>query len=139
MSSPTPGTREAEAPAELRYPGRDSTAAVVRLRRRDRRERLLAVARTWAICWLAAVAAVFLPVLHFVLVPALVIGGPIYALAQRHEHTTLLEARGTCPACGAAVAYAQRRRAVAIVRLRCDACGRPLELATDPALLAEGA
>jgi hypothetical protein len=137
MSSPPSGTRVVEAPAVLRYPGKDDSAAVVSLRRRGRRDRLVAVGKTWGLCWLAAIVAVFLPVLHFVLVPALLIGGPFYALSMRHEHTTLLRAGGPCPACGAAVAHTQHRRAVPSVALRCDSCGRALELAIDPALLAD--
>jgi len=138
MPSSPSGTRVLEAPALLRYPGKEPSAAVVILRRRNRRDRTAAVARTWAVSWLAAIAAVFVPVLHFVLVPALFIGGPLYALAQRDEHTTLLRASGACPACGAAVAHAQARRATASVPLRCDGCGRALELAIDPALLSAG-
>lgn len=139
MSTPPTGTRVVEAPALLRYPGKEPSAAVVSLRRRNRRDRLVAVVKTWAICWLAAVVAVFLPVLHFILVPALFLGGPFYALSMRNEHTTLLRASGPCPACGATVTHEQKRRAVAAVALRCDACGRALELAIDPALLAEEA
>lgn len=137
MASSPSGTRVFEAPAQLRYPGKEPSAAVVNLRRRGRRDRLAAVARTWAISWLAAVAAVFLPVLHFILVPALLIGGPLYALSMRDEHTTLLRASGACPACGVPVAHAQARRATATVALRCDGCGRALELAIDPAVLAD--
>lgn len=139
MSSSPSGTRVLEAPALVRYPGKPDATAVVTLRRRNRRDRMAAVAKTWAISWLAAVAAVFLPVLHFVLVPALLIGGPLYALSMRDEHTTLLGAQGTCPACGAAVTLAQKRRAVPAAAFRCDGCGRALELAIDPAVLSPAA
>ena len=137
MTSAPPGTRVFEAPALVKYPGKDPAAAIVTLRRRSRRSRMAAVARTWAISWLAAIAAVFLPVLHFILVPALLIGGPLYALSMRNEHTTLMGATGTCPACGAAIAITQPRRAVAANSFRCDECGRPLELAIDGGVLAE--
>lgn len=137
MPSSPAGTRIFEAPARIRYPGRDDVPAVVTLRRRGRRDRLVAVAKTWAIAWLAAVAAVFLPLLHFVLVPALLVGGPLYALAQGREHTTLMRATGRCPACDATVLVTQPRRAAPTVPFRCDGCGRPLELATDPAILAD--
>lgn len=134
---PSPsGTRVLEAPARIRYPSKEDTPAVVTLRRRNRRDRMAAVVKTWAICWLAAVVAVFLPVLHFILVPALLIGGPFYALAQGSEHTTLMRASGKCPACAAAVQLTQKRRAAPVVAFRCDACGRPLQLAIDPAILA---
>jgi hypothetical protein len=135
MASPSSGTRVFEAPARFRYPNKDDSPATVTLRRRNRRDRTAAVVKTWAICWLAAVAAVFLPLLHFILVPALFLGGPLYALAQFKEHTTLMGATGPCPACGAAIKLTQKRRAVAIVALRCDGCGRPLELAIDPSNL----
>lgn len=137
MSSPAASPRIVELPAVLRYPGRPDSPAVVTVRRRNRRERLVAVIRTWALSWLAAVAAVFLPVLHFILVPALLLGGPFYALSMRHENATLLRATGGCPGCGGAVSYSQKRRAVPEMALRCDACGRALRLAVDAALLAD--
>lgn len=138
MTTPrTPGTRIHEAPARFRYPGKEDSPAVVTLRHRNRRDRLVAVLKTWAISWLAAIAAVFLPVLHFILVPSLLIGGPLYALAQGNEHTTLMRASGKCPACDGAVELTQKRRAVPAVAFRCDRCGRPLELAIDPALLVD--
>ena len=137
MASTPPGTRVFEAPALVKYPGKDPAPAVVTLRRRGRRSRMAAVARTWAISWLAAIAAVFLPVLHFILVPALLIGGPLYALSMRNEHTTLMRASGTCPACGVAIAISQPRRAVPSNAFRCDGCGRPLELAIEGGVLAD--
>lgn len=137
LASPSPVMRVFEAPALLRYPGKEPSAARVTLRRLGRRDRLAAVAKTWAIGWLAAAAAVFLPVLHFVLVPALFVGAPLVALSKRREHTTLLRAGGACPACGAAVVYTQRRRASAFVALRCEGCGRALELSIDEAALAD--
>jgi hypothetical protein len=137
MSSSPAGTRVVEAPAQIRYPGHEAAPAVVTLRRRNRRDRLAAVVKTWAICWAAAVVAVFLPVLHFILVPGLLLGGPLYALSMRNEHTTLLKATGRCPACAKEIMHTVKRRAVASTRLRCDACGRAVELAIDPALLAD--
>ncbi len=135
MPTQASGTRVHEAPARIRYPNKEDAAALATLRHRNRRDRLVAVVKTWAICWLAAVAAVFLPVLHFILVPSLLIGGPIYALAQGNEHTTLMRATGKCPACDAPVVLTQKRRAVPTIAFRCDSCGRPLELLIDAAVL----
>jgi len=137
MASTPPGTRVFEAPALVKYSGKDPAAAVVTLRRRSRRSRMAAVARTWAISWLAAIAAVFLPVLHFILVPALLIGGPLYALSMRKEHTTLMRATGACPACGAAITLTQPRRAMESCAFRCDGCGRSLELAIERDVVAD--
>lgn len=122
--------------ARLRYPGRPDAEAMVTIRKRDRGQRLAGVAKVWAISWLAAIAAVFLPVLHFVLVPALLIGGPLYALSLGREHSTLLHVEGACPACGAAVVDAQQRRAAERVSLRCDGCGRAIEVLIEPGMLA---
>jgi len=137
MGSSSPGVRIVEVPAVFRYPGKADAAAVLSIRRRNRRERMVAVARTWALCWLAAVVAVFLPVLHFVLVPALLLGGPFYALSMRHENATLLRATGACPACDVALVYTQQRRATTEMALRCDGCGRALRLVVAAAELAD--
>ena len=135
MSSPHPHT--VDVPAQLTYPGQVSAAATATLRYRSRADRSATVVRTWALCWLAAVLAVFLPLLHFVLVPARLVGGPLYALSLRHEHATLLRATGPCPACGQPVEFAQPRRAVPAVAIRCDGCGRLLVLALAAEDLAE--
>ncbi len=132
MSSQSPGTRLEETPAVFRYPGKDDSPVTVMLRRRNRRDRFVMVAKTWAIAWLAAIAAVFLPVLHFILVPSLLIGGPIYAIAQFQEHTTLMGGGGPCPACGAEVKLTQKRRAEARIAVRCESCGRRIELGIAP-------
>lgn len=126
-------TPAVDVAASLTYPGQLNARATATLRYRSRADRTAAVVRTWALCWLAAVLAVFLPLLHFVLVPALLVGGPLYALSLRHESATLLRASGPCPACGQHVEFAQPRRAVPRVALRCDGCGRllVLELAAD--------
>jgi hypothetical protein len=53
-----------------------------------------------AICWGAAVAAVFIPVAHFVLVPGLAIVGLVGALFRAREGRQILRVHGTCPRCG---------------------------------------
>jgi hypothetical protein len=53
-----------------------------------------------AACWAAAVVAVFIPVAHFLLVPALAIAGPVWACFRLRERQRLVRVRGTCPRCG---------------------------------------
>ena len=72
--------------------------------------------------------AVFLPVLHFVLVPLLLLGGPVLAFHKLHEAMTLLAASGACPACAAPQAQLLDSAARERLVLRCEACGRALEL-----------
>lgn len=126
-------------PATLVYPGHEPTAARVRVRHRDRRACVLRAAGTLGVCWVLAVVAVFLPLLHFVLVPGLLLLGPLLAWSRLNESDTLLGADGACPACSLALhlrlAQPWRERTI----LRCDGCGRRLELVLPPAPLPAGA
>lgn len=63
-------------------------------------QRMGRAARILGICWALAVAAVFLPVLHFLLVPGLLLAGPVLAgLGLRHGRR-LVRVDGVCPRCG---------------------------------------
>ena len=119
---------EHELQAVLVYPGHADTAATLHEQVWTKAQRLQRSAKALGLTWAAAVAAVFLPVLHFVLVPALLIAGPVAAYARYREERTLLGYEGVCPACGAAL---EERRALPSreeVPLRCDGCGRGLVL-----------
>jgi hypothetical protein len=52
-----------------------------------------------AACWGAAAVAVFLPILHFVLVPTLVVGGIVAAVVLGRQARRVIGVRGTCPRC----------------------------------------
>lgn len=56
-------------------------------------------AQTWILCWGGAIGAVFLPLLHFVLVPALLFAGPIAYFVISRSRAKMLGGQGTCPAC----------------------------------------
>lgn len=102
---------------------------------RDAKARASRAAQTWIVGWALAVAAVFLPVLHFILVPLLLVGSPMLAWQRLNEPATLVDAEGACPACGERRTFqlggAWRERTT----LRCEACGRALalELPAKPA------
>ena len=119
--------------AALEYPDRADTAASVRVRHRDRRERSLRAVRTLAACWGLAVLAVFLPVLHFILVPGLLLLGPAMAWSRLHEARTLLGADGACPACALPLHLKLGQPWRGRTILRCDGCGRRLTLVLPPA------
>lgn len=118
----------AERPAALRWLGRPDTPATIVVRTHDRAARVRRAALAWLACWAGAVPALFLPGLHFVLVPLLVLGGPVLAFARLAEHTQALRVRGTCPACGVAIDEPLRSALRAGMTLRCDACRRAIEL-----------
>ena len=132
-SSPTATAGEVVA-AQFVYHDRTGPATV-NVRQHRRPDRLRRAARAWAGCWGAAIAAVFLPVLHFVLVPALLVGGPLYAMVMMRERVTVLGADGDCPACG--VAQHPRLKAGASERMefRCESCRRALLLRLPQELL----
>ena len=112
-----------------------SGPATVNVRQHGRQDRLHRAARAWAGCWGAAIAAVFLPVLHFFLVPALLVSGPLYAMVMMRERVTVLGADGDCPACGAAQHPRLKAGASERMEFRCVACRRALRLQLPPELL----
>jgi len=52
-----------------------------------------------AVGWGAAVAAVFLPILHLVLVPSFAVGGVIAAIVFGKQSRRVTRLRGQCPRC----------------------------------------
>jgi hypothetical protein len=124
------GTRE--HPGRFAYPDRAPAPARVLARHRDRAARTTRAVQALAGCWVLAVAAVFLPLLHFVLVPGLLVLGPALAWRRLHEAETLVLAEGACPACGAPQRFALGSPWRARTLLRCEACGRAIELLLPP-------
>jgi hypothetical protein len=126
---------EVEAAANWCYYGHEPTIANVRLRQLSQRARFAGAFKTLGVCWLLAVVAVFMPVLHFVLVPGLLLLGPLLFLGKLAEGVTLLGATGPCPACGATITHRVKLRALPKMEIRCDGCGRAIELVIPDALM----
>jgi hypothetical protein len=130
MSSTTGDTFTQEA--RFSYPDRPGSEVAVRVRRRDGPARLARAAKTLAACWGLAVVAVFLPLLHFILVPGLLVLGVALGWSRLREAHSLIDAEGPCPACDARQHFDLGRPWRERTMLRCDACGRPLELDLPP-------
>ena len=132
MSTPPPHRIEQAANREhegaLTYDGHSPSPARVLALHRSARDRSLRAAKTWAVCWALAVAAVFLPLLHFVLVPALLAAGPLMAWRRLHETASLVSAEGRCPACTAEQRFTLGEAWRERTPLRCESCGRRVEL-----------
>src|SRR5262249_51289099 len=90
-------------PVMLTVFGASPVAAVAVVRRRSLGSRVGRAGLGLAIAWLLAFPAIFFPVLHFVLVPGLVIGGVVLAVKWLREDRTLMRIEGRCPRCGASV------------------------------------
>lgn len=65
----------------------------------DQKTRMRRSLRGWGITWGMAIVAVLIPGLHFVLVPSLLIAGPIVAWWLYQQKNMILGGSGTCPAC----------------------------------------
>jgi len=63
-------------------------------------ERTLRVLSGVGMFWALALGGLFIPVAHFVLVPAFLIAGIVMGIKRSHEDRRLLGISGTCPRCG---------------------------------------
>lgn len=75
--------------------------ATVTVEEWNKQERLRRGLKFFGICWGAAVVAVFIPILHFILVPLLVLAGPIIGYYFYQQERMSLGGQGMCPNCGA--------------------------------------
>lgn len=65
----------------------------------DGRARLSRAIKTGGACWLSAIAFLFIPVLHFVLVPTALILGPILFFKNLKIKDEIVSGHGECPKC----------------------------------------
>jgi hypothetical protein len=121
-----------EAPAELRYYEKDSTAATAHIVSYNDAQRVGRAVTGGLTCWALAVLTVFVPLGHFFLVPAFLIAGPVVFYMRLLEGVTLRGAHGTCPACGVEQEFTETGRLLPRHPVRCSECRRQLELVVTP-------
>ena len=80
------------------------------------------------ICWAAAGVSIFIPLAHWILVPSLLLSGPILFVLRFTERTTLMELKGDCPKCKAPGKFLAGGRFKSPKSVNCDGCGNLLEL-----------
>lgn len=107
----------------------DGACRVLSFDRRARRRRAWqALGKAWGV----AIACIFIPVAHFLLVPGFVVFG-IYQFFDKVGTAELArDARGACPDCGTEQAFELGRRPDGPVQVRCAHCQRGLTV-TFPA------
>jgi hypothetical protein len=121
------GAIGAGIPVVLRaYDGRTSRGAMD-VRRIGPTVRLVRVLRALGICWAFAVIALLVPFLHWVLVPALALLGPVVAVRAFANDRQVCGGGGPCPACGAALAFARSATPEAFHQT-CTTCRLSLEV-----------
>jgi hypothetical protein len=93
--------------------------------------RLSRAAAALGICWGLAFPAVFLPVAHFVLVPGLLIAGPVLAVMQLRQRRRVVRIHGTCPRCGVTQDFAPGGALRPRRTVDCPHCRNDLTLVVD--------
>ncbi len=79
-------------------------------------------------CLLGAGVAVFIPIAHFFLVPALLIAGPVLFYTRYRQAEALERVEGVCPRCGQSVTIAMESNDKLPKWTYCPACDGALEL-----------
>lgn len=109
MSSATPSSDE-ENHEKLMRRGRGAavllkgydevtTHGELRVQEWNKRERILRALKFGGACLGLAIVSIILPLLHFVLVPGLLLAGPIVAFFVLRQEAVVLGGKGTCPYC----------------------------------------
>jgi len=86
-------------PARLSAFGAAPTRALMTVEELSPPARFGRAAKALGACWGVAAIAVFLPILHLILVPTLVGGGIVAAIVLGRQTQRVTDVRGACPRC----------------------------------------
>ncbi len=107
----------------------DATEAVLEVDELSTGRRLGRAAKGFATWFGAAVVSVFIPIAHFVLVPACLIGAALVLVSRLRTRALVVRAHGRCPDCGAEQDLDVLGPGRGTVRaVSCRSCYRGLEL-----------
>ena len=120
-----------EVPASLSAFGAPPQQVRVTVRLPTPGQRLARAAKGVGIFWAVAAGCVFLPGLHFVLVPTFVVLGLAAGAARLRDRRTVTRVHGPCPRCGCEQEFAFGNRLAATWALDCPACHTNLQLTVD--------
>ena len=124
---------ETEVPAQLTAFGHPSQPAQAVILEQAPGQRFARTLAGLGMFWGLALASVFIPVAHFVLVPTFVVAGIVMAVKRAREDRRLLLVRGACPRCGAVQELRPGGRFVDGRSFDCPKCHGNLTLATASA------
>jgi hypothetical protein len=94
--------------------------------------RLARAARVAGIFWAVAAGCVFLPGLHFVLVPTFLVVGTAAGLRHLRDTEVVSRVHGACPRCGHQQDFAAGNRLTPTWSLDCPSCHNTLTLTLHP-------
>jgi hypothetical protein len=89
------------------YPDANTVTGEIRVQFWRKRERVVRALKAGGACWGMAIVTVFIPLMHFVLVPTLLLAGPIMVYLTIRQESVVLGGEGTCPNCKAFLPIAQ--------------------------------
>jgi hypothetical protein len=118
--------------ASLSVFGAPPRLALVTLTRQSSGHRLARAAKGAGVFWAVAAGCVFLPGLHFVLVPAFLVTGIAVGLRRLRDEEIVSRVHGACPRCGLEQDFAAGNRLTPTWALDCPACHNNLTLTLDP-------
>ena len=121
-----------ERPASLAIFGASPSPAVVDVTTASPGQRFARAARSAAVLWAFAVGFVFVPGLHFVLVPTFLVLGLIAGLRQLRATEVVARVHGTCPRCGREQDFPAGNRLAPTWTLDCHLCHNTLTLTLEP-------
>ncbi|MCA2976999.1 MAG: hypothetical protein INH41_07615 [Myxococcaceae bacterium] len=91
-------------------------------------ERTRRAAMGLALCWSLAFASLFIPVVHFVAPPVLLLAGPIAFVVRFLTREALRQVRGVCPRCRAERVLPASGAPKPERNVFCEGCGNQLTL-----------
>ncbi len=71
----------------------------IKIRSLSRRDRLLRALKLGGVCIALTCAALLIPLIHFLLVPILLIGTPFFAFKVYKQESALIRSKSACPSC----------------------------------------
>ncbi len=100
----------------------------VTVRSLSRAERIQRGAKVTGIAWGVAILCVFIPILHFVLVPSFLIGGLVLGVMNSMERGQIVSSHLGCPNCSAEVPLVNESVSWP-KQIRCSSCSVTLAIA----------
>jgi hypothetical protein len=94
-------------------------------------QRVARALKAGGLFWAIAAGCVFLPGLHFVLVPSFLVIGVAAGFRHRRDERIVSHVRGACPRCGLDQSFASGNRLTPPWPLDCPACHTNLALTLD--------
>ncbi len=75
----------------------------------DKYQRIKKSLKMWGGCWCLSIISILVPILHFFLVPAFFLAGPIVGLIIYKQESLVLGGSGICPYCKAVLSIEKSR------------------------------